>query len=295
MIHERLDLDRWITEFPLTDLEEARSVGSTISAPRDVAFMEQFRRRLRSRGADLGPPTPVDLCVWKLGASDRPDVTKIGGVPFWPADCGWPHLDRRTPLTFVAQLCFADSRDILPNLPGDILSLFAVEDDYSVPYTCWHRLSTERLLPPRKMPKPGWPIEPCHAVLHRTAEYPSLRWEHVKDAPYPLSVWARRFSDGTKMGGTWMVRGELLNPEAYDDPDLKREIEADHAKVRQAECNFIATLGPINTPNRWPFVNVADRDEVRESRMRGLLCIADCGGYDFFFDGQKTESEQWSG
>src|SRR5262249_50228385 len=182
---------RWVREFPLSRLAEF-SLGSTVSGPVEMALVEQIRDEVRAKGGDLGPPVPVDVCIWNLGDSARRDATKISGTPFWPADEPWPEGYR--PYTFVAQLCFADSRDILPALPGEILVLLAETTEGSPAGTTdyqywtfrWFSLDESDLLKPDEVPEPGWHIEPCHAALHRTAEYPQADYKLFEQDPYPL-------------------------------------------------------------------------------------------------------------
>jgi hypothetical protein len=294
MIHERLDLQNWINAFPLPSSKDELDVSSTVSGPKAVAYIEQIRDRIKDAQGKLGPPVPLDLCIWKLGDSPNREITKVGGVPYWPANEPWPHLDRRTPLTFVAQLCFADSHDILPVLPGDMLSIFAAENDYSLLHVRWLEFGNEELTPPKKLPKPRWHIEPCHAVLHRTADYPQANWKLFQEFGYPIGKWCRRLTNCTKIGGAWQLRGEIGDPEDCDDPQQRMEIETAIKRVNKMEQQFIAQICSITPSAEQPFVNVATWKSVPTSRASDLLKVADVGGYDFFFDGENTQFDWWS-
>jgi len=116
MLHERFELDKWISEFPLEDYRSS-DVATALVGPIPVACVEQIRSRVRGGGGDLGKAVPVDLCVWKFGDSVRRDVTKIGGVPYWPADEPWPTIDGGKYLTFVAQLCLPSQGTSCRNFP----------------------------------------------------------------------------------------------------------------------------------------------------------------------------------
>lgn len=297
LIHERLNLNEWIKKFPLNKMKKATDFSNTPTGPLPIAYVEQMRAAAKKAGKNLGKPVPVDLCIWKLGDSERRDVTKIGGVPFWPADEEWPIVKKRTtytivkkgtPCTFVAQFCFADSKDILPKLPGDILSILADDDDYSGIEIRWFKLKEKDLLPADKIPAQRWKIQPCHAVLHRTVEYPNAHFELFEKYPFPIDLWARRFTAGSKIGGAFETRGELYDP---DEEVLKRYKE--HEKHLQK--TFFCQLGSTEATDRWPFVNVAKANKLSDHNDRNLLMISDVGGYDFFYDGGTTSYDSWSG
>ena len=68
-----------------------------------------------------GRASPTDLCVWGLGEAPRREMTKVGGVPYLRRDVPWPKSGRK-PWTFFFQINFADSRDLVDDLPGDVLT-----------------------------------------------------------------------------------------------------------------------------------------------------------------------------
>src|SRR5258706_10769357 len=127
MIHQRLNLDHWKQRFPLPRLREkagGRLPGVPgISGPLDVAVLEQLRDASYANSPGI-ERVPTDIFVWSRGEPDQRFVTKIGGLPYWGADTPWPLGPSGTPLTFVAQICFADSQDLTPHLPGDLLLMF---------------------------------------------------------------------------------------------------------------------------------------------------------------------------
>jgi hypothetical protein len=294
MIHERYDLDKWVREFPLSRLK-SYSFGATITGPGEMALVEQIRDEVRASGADLGPPVPVDVCIWNLGDSPRRDVTKIGGAPFWPAAEPWPEGDR--PYTFVAQFCFADSYDIVPDLPGDILVLLAEEDNYLSWSFRWFDLGERDLLEPTDLPEAGWKIHPCHAALHRTAEYPEADYELFESYPFPLNLWAHLVRDASKIGGYWYLRGDLADPEDEDVPSwMKKELVKAWKKVRRQEKEFLCQLSSIYLSPMRPFLNVSSRAVKKQLRGEDKpLCIHDVGGVDLFFNGKKVYEDIWSG
>lgn len=295
MIHERLVLDEWVKRFPLDRMNEDSDLARFLTGPLPVAYIEQARSEVVKAGGDLGRAVPVDLCVWKLGDTRQRDVTKIGGVPYWPATEPWPTSGDGEPFTFIAQFCFADSKDILPRLPGDILCVLAAASDYQVIELRWFKLGVGALTPVEQVPAPRWTIHPCHAVLHRTAEHPEAKSELFERYPYPFSLWARKFTDGSKMGGLWQLRGELPNPAAIEDAKVRASVEESWKRVRRREKTFICQLGSVQPTKRQPFIDVEKREHLVRSHAENFLMIADVGGYDFFYEGEQTDAEWWSG
>ena len=295
MIHERFNLDKWVTAFPLARLDKGTDVATALTGPLPVAYVEQIRAAVRKAGGDLGKPVPVDLCVWKVGDTKRREATKIGGLPYWPASEPWPNLGQRQPYTFVAQFCFADSKDILAKLPGDILSVLAGGPDYQDLELRWFKLGEAELLPADKIPAPQWAIHPCHAALHRTAEYPEADYELFEKYPYPMRLWAKKFKDGSKIGGAWELRGELPDAADIDDAKLRQRIQRAWERVRQQEKTYFCQLGSVQATQRQPFINADHDEELVRSHAEKFLMIADVGGYDFFYDGKATSQSWWSG
>lgn len=100
--------------------------GETIGSPFDIYSVETIRKRLE---LEKHPSHPADVFVWGEGEPAKPYLTKIGGVPYYPREF-WPHTENDDkPYIFLAQICFVDSKDVLPfPLPGDVLSIFMRHD-----------------------------------------------------------------------------------------------------------------------------------------------------------------------
>ena len=295
MIHERFDVDDWVEAFPLTQMNASTDVPMTLAGPLPVAYREQVISQVRNAGGELGEPAPVDLCIWQFGDSPRRDVTKVGGVPYWPLKEPWPTSENGRPYTFVAQFCFADSRDILPSLPGDLLSILATEDDYSDIECAWFEIGEGDLLDAQSLPTLQWTIQPCHAVLHRTAEYPQAEYDYKLVEQYRGCRSIRWIYNASKIGRIWDLRGELPDPDDIEDEDFRKEVEQWWDQVEQAKNEFIGQLGSIEASRRQPFLNVDQRDDLEKNDLESLLMIADVGGYDIFDDGETTELSWWSG
>lgn len=142
MIHEQFDLARWINEFPLDgSLQELDRVNApewcyrspgNIDGPGPLALTEQMRERAGMRQFGAGVLTPVDYLIPCIGEPSNRAVSKIGGLPY-RRKANWPRGSDGKPLSFIAQICFADSLDILPStlrrgLRGDVLLIFQEGD-----------------------------------------------------------------------------------------------------------------------------------------------------------------------
>ena len=199
MIHERLDIDHWKSVFSLARLrDEARGKPASmrpdaciISGPYDIAVLEQLREEAFAFLPDI-ERVPTDIFVWNRGEPERREVTKISGLPYREAGKPWPIARSGTPMNFVAQFCFADSRDITPELPGDILLLFLEgkkwgcgDDDYDFIWGApddqdsgvvleWVSLGDFPLTTEAEIPQTKMRIMPCYGAIHRTWDYPTV-------------------------------------------------------------------------------------------------------------------------
>jgi Domain of unknown function (DUF1963) len=211
--------------------------GEFITSPFDVFSVEELRdvHRLRT-----GEVFPTDLFVFGKGQPSRRDATKVGGIPYWPADRPWPTIDEEEPYLFLAQFNFADSRDLLPELPGDVL-LLLVEDaeDYLWEPDLIHLEWLPSGLPPISHFDESLMVTtagPFYGVIHRSADYPE-----ATDMASELKV-RQRYNlpifNGTKIGGFphWIQNGD----------DSAEE--------------FICQLGSIQAAHQvpYPWVNQAE-------------------------------------
>ena len=112
------------------------------------------------------------------GEPQRRDVTKIGGLPYRPTSAKWPTDSTGDPLTFVAQFDFLHSMDIVGNLPGELLLVFA-ETKYdqieSLHFEWWNRrafkLISDRDIPKKIVPSvPSGPDNPVERYLVKLRE-----------------------------------------------------------------------------------------------------------------------------
>jgi len=277
-VHDRLDIARWIAEFPLARLRvEARDYvlqrqqklpqayaddkavddhvrlmrpkWEIVVGPAAVAINEQLRAEALAAGEIPRRRVPTDVAVWAQGEPTDRSITKIGGLPYRPSGVPWPVGDAGQPLRFIGQLCFVDSRDLVPMLPGDVLLVFG-DDDALVaePERLifeWWPLTTGPLV--SQAPAEDEPLAAFHAVLHRTED------------------WSDSIFEGTKIGGVPKFIQE-------EPPALGA---------------FIGTIGSISVSldERYPFVNVA---EARGRSSEADLMIGDMGSLYLFMGSDGT-------
>jgi hypothetical protein len=287
MIHERLDITHWKTVFSLSRLRaEARASrqrdpdvgGSSITGPADIVLLEQAREEAFAGLPEL-ERVPTDVFVWNRGEPARREVTKIGGLPYRAAGKPWPKTISGTPLTFVAQFCFGDSRDIAPKLPGDLLLIFTlgVETRYENEVTYypaldnaenedfdtifeWVNLGDFPLTTRTELPQTGWKILPCYGTIYRTCDYPTIdgfAYPHIADYIPPIV-------GGTKIGG--------LCPPLVGEEDIPGE--------------FLCALGSVfpDVGKPFPFLNEPVPLTYEERQNSDLLMIGDVGELYFFIN-----------
>src|SRR5262245_52323890 len=102
--------------------------GEILIGPASLAVNEQLRAEAFAGRRYRGVRIATDVFVWARGEPPNPAMTKIGGVPYRPRSSTWPRNGEGKPVRFIAQLCFADSRDIFGELPGDVLLIFGDDD-----------------------------------------------------------------------------------------------------------------------------------------------------------------------
>lgn len=229
MVHETVDIDSWNALFPLeAELGSLDALGAgehryrtpyDIFSPKDLALTEQMRqragfhaesRRFFNRLARRF--RPVDYLLPALGEPPRREMSKIGGLPYRPRGA-WPTGSDGRPMSFIAQLCLADSRAILrravtEHLGGDVLLIFQEGGDWSrdegdgVPLRFeWQPLSlaAQDLVTPEEIPGQEIQWSPLYFQLHRTRECED--WEGTFPSPAGKPVGVDGASRASKIGG----------------------------------------------------------------------------------------------
>jgi uncharacterized protein DUF1963 len=289
MIHERLDIAHWSSYFSLERLrEEARGQPAhmqpnacIISGPYDIAVLEQLRAEAYVNEPGI-TRIPTDVFVWSRGEPENRAVTKIGGLPYWPAGKPWPVAPSGRPMAFVAQFCFADSRDIVPPLPGDLLLVFAQVEEwqrgkYDIAWGTddtlafeWASFGDAPLVTMDEVPRTDWHLLSTYGAIYRTWDYPSVDQfaygEIAEDIP---GVW-----EATKIGG--------VDPWT-DDENLDRL----HISGESAPGTYICTLGSVmpQIHKPYPLLNHPEPIDYLEWRREGALMIGDVGLVNFYLDG----------
>jgi hypothetical protein len=253
LIHPVFDVTKWKAEYPLPRLrEEARQFvlnrqkeepdqyenkdavarhialmqpgGDIIEGPKEVAVIEQIRDEVRQSNR-LEKRIPTDLLIFGEAEPSRPEVSKVGGAPYWPQEKPWPTKwpcprrgpKSKEPRTFIAQICFADSHDLIGSTSNDVLVIFAAgeylqdwnDDDTEALTFEWLPLGLSDLVTIESVPKRGTisPRSRC-AMLHRTVDYPSAGQAFDSfNCSWQLDV-----IEGTKIGGVprWIQDEEPL-------------------------------------------------------------------------------------
>lgn len=207
----------------------------------------------------------TDVFVFGLGEPEKPETTKIGGLPYIPIDTPWPMFNEE-PMTFLAQICFLDSQDFFETeLPGDVLLIF-IPDEYALfesgmneddaTFYKWVQVKDQELFEPDSIPTQSNPPTPCFGVRHRMKEY-------ISDKPM---YWRTQSS---KIGGSpaW-IQGH----DDYIEPGIE----------------FIGALGCINDFAKGdPLIN-ASNDELTKEQREGLWMYLDSGQLNIFIDSDGT-------
>jgi hypothetical protein len=278
------DVNEWITRYPLSDIEPS-SIGriSSVVGPRDLAVWLQYREQIAS---GLTPKTEVatDAFVFGIGEPLEPHLTKVGGTPYRPHDSPWPMTLRNgaeKPMTFLAQFCFLESRDIL-SVPSDVLLIFC-DDEYfeSNESLCleWHNADISERFQAEQIPPTSWSVPQLYGKCVRTIDYPQLEQVYADLEPHGifrrrklLSGHPERLSldkhvgvfGGTKIGGVpKAARGVEFNP---DDRFL---------------CQLSAIQPTKDSP--FPFLNHEPALSNREAVNLSMLLV-DLGRLYFVLD-----------
>jgi hypothetical protein len=203
MLHERVH-DLTSRAEPLLNPDAAESEIGLLSLPEDIALLERLRTSAYASLPNL-TRVPTDVFVWRAGEPARREATKIAGLPYRRAGLPWPLAPSGEPLTFVARFCFADSPDLVPPLPGDVLLIFATgkpsprpdirfDLDWGTGLTFeWAALGDFPLVEVADIPPTPWPVLPCYGVLQRLWDY--------RGVPANISVDVPAVVEGTKIGG----------------------------------------------------------------------------------------------
>lgn len=244
--HPVLDIAHWETEFPLGD---NRGEGGGVDDPGGVARTEQARRLALSKG-DLGPSVPADVFVWSDDVDRRkPWLTRIGGRPWREKGKPWPRDAQGQPLTFLGQICFVDSRDVLPpapfQLPGDVALIFGTNDNGWVGLVDGAALEWSSLTLKQSdehgsdAPRHGLLPYEYQGVIHRTVQYTD--WRSAEKAFEAA---------GFKKGGFNVRAIQATSIGAYASLPQGWPFE------KPEDGTLVATLSSFYCRGKWPLVDL---------------------------------------
>lgn len=179
----QFDLEKWMAMFPL-EAPHGRYHGSTITSPCHLCKNEWLRRGMQDQ-YDWGKAVPSDLFVMAEGEPENRFATKIGGLPYRLASTPWPISKSGKPLIFLAQFNFSDSTDIVGKQPGDVLLIFANNDEgwFQEFHFEWQRI-TDRPELVAAIPDVKDPIAPVYGYRCRVNNFPDARRKN-NQADYP--------------------------------------------------------------------------------------------------------------
>jgi hypothetical protein len=237
--HPTLDFDEWSKIYPRESF--AKPDGEIITSPSHLCEVEFARDKMRSR-KPLGTPVPVDIFLWSSGQPKKPYLTKLGGTPYRESSRPWPRSDDGKPYTFVAQFCFADSRNIVSNrLPNDVMLIFFKDSDSYKPSNQkavqieWNSVELSQPSLPSDCPEPSFTVPQLSGVRYRMNEYPDsedLFFESEDEFPsgYLLAV-----TQSTKIGReTFYIQND----------------------VREEGDELICALSSFHPSEEWPLVDM---------------------------------------
>jgi hypothetical protein len=200
-LHLEVDFEAVRRGFTASSLDGGLK-GERVTGPYELFAVETLRDRL---GLRTGRALPTDVFVFGNGDAPRRDATKVGGLPYWPGNRPWPKDSAGVPYRYLAQFNFADSRDLFPDLPGDVLVLLVGEegDDWlAVEPLAIHLEWLSLGLVPIASLEPALMANPALAffgAIHRTADYPDVEKVAKKSGVRGGSLMA--IINGTKIGG----------------------------------------------------------------------------------------------
>ena len=226
MVHGEFDLELWQSRFPLHKLVEEsdrwrNSRADYVTAPGELALELAIRDAAQNERGPF-PTLPTDVFVFGTGEPEAPYLTKMGGRPYLADDVAWPHTDQGEATSFVAQLCFLDSRDLVGETPGDVLLIFGrtmpfndyrllnwePEDGDSFQFL-WASVGDADTL---RAPPPGvWEFNPYYAAIHRSTDL--LDPDPFTENDRGESILLPSVLPSTKIGGTpFWAQGEQALP-----------------------------------------------------------------------------------
>lgn len=174
-------INEWLPRFPLDDRAEYYH-GEQVTGPGHVCNNELLRREMQDQ-YHWGEPVPVDIFIMADGEPDDRRATKIGGLPFRPANVSWPTDAAGEPMLFLAQFNFTRSQDLTGRLPGDLLLVFADDSSGMIEDLQfeWQPKELPVWVDNRSVPRRADGFDPCFGYIYRTLSFPAAETAMSRD------------------------------------------------------------------------------------------------------------------
>ncbi len=181
MSNPKLDVSQVLACFPAQTQSERGFPVFNLFTPFEVALRENQLRLVQSE-FDPGPGFPAHYLLYAQGEPDTREQSRIGGLPYRPRGLPWPMDVLGRPKEFVCQIDFSDSRSLLPELPGEIMLLFASEEGVGdEPFTLeWYPSGLANLMSVGDLPRltftfPMVQHESVFCCLYETFDFPEAK------------------------------------------------------------------------------------------------------------------------
>ncbi|GJM27166.1 MAG: hypothetical protein DHS20C16_35810 [Phycisphaerae bacterium] len=167
---------------------------------------------------------PCDIFNFSHGETTDRTMSKLGGLPYWPAARPWPKNWRGKPLPFLGQINFRDSKDIVGELPGEILAMFVNAHNHVTSF--WLNPTDEPLIAQDDIPPNQRLFGPRYGVIHRTYDIPgkSLAEEvgvnsNVESFLFDLKLGGRPWGHADSDSGRAPFLFQMKSPSEYEEFD----------------------------------------------------------------------------
>lgn len=248
--HLEFDLDFATQTYAKSDNDLS---GEIITSPFDLYSVERLRDLHNLR---KGTRSPTDIFVFGQGTPKNRGVTKISGLPYWPKARAWPNDQDGNFMQFLAQVSFVDSKDIVGDLPGDILVIFVPQDNEDWLWETervrleWVKACDNDLI--EELPTGIKPFSHSewYGVIHRSEDYPdSLAKARTLDVDQAAKL---VLTSGTKIGGSLP---ESLQPAQFGiNPTTGKPIKLPKKKSgieQQIICQIASIQAHPDVPYPW--------------------------------------------
>jgi hypothetical protein len=239
-----------------------------VVSPMDLSQRERHLEEIL-KSETLEDFVECDALIFGYGDTECLTNTKVGGVPYWPAWKPWPEADNGQQLEFLVQINFNGSKDLMPVLPGNILSIFVKENGYELPgaYWFWQDIDPERKnLAVDELPTIDRPMvaTPAFVVACRTREFPKLM-----------------LAPGTKFSEHWEHLGIMRGSKIGGLPCFFSDTQP------MSSGRFLAAIHSLRHPTGqpWPFVN--HEKPLTPEQLGGIGVSGGCGCHDTVMFGDQ--------